>query len=537
MKILIVDDEKHVINTIRLLIPTQKLGITEILTAQSCAAAKVILDREKPEIAIVDIIMQKETGMSLLSYVRGNQLKTKMIAISGHSDYEYVRTMLLGGAVDYLLKPVESNALISSIQKAQKLILDEEKKKPEKRETVPVFSPPRSNQYIRTLLRRLLRNGDDHTTMAELSSLLSSAGKLDNCVLVYYDLNYMPINNRTFSQHLMMFEAKAKEYLSISQCGFFMDGFRFPQEHLILIDDNVEHLKRLEMAAVSVFKMTGLEFSMGMADHIHFPQAFAKGFERAKEAFFQIDFMATPEVLQKYSDAPSRDSKTLGAAEKRKLLSAVIVQDKEQIVEIINRWIVEHIGNVSEKRPTLGKIRDFVEAFSELYRCFIEKICEKYPAFPEEDSEKITYASFLDEYFRVSGSMMAEAVCQSLQSLSDRFATFSASEESFLRIAFYMELNYDAPFNQAEYAQLFHVHKDYLSRRFKHVFGEGMINYMNRIRIAHAEKLMRETDLKIREIAYSTGFGDEKYFSRQFKCFTKSTPSEYRAMIRDKQKL
>ena len=131
--------------------------------------------------------------------------------------------------------------------------------------------------------------------------------------------------------------------------------------------------------------------------------------------------------------------------------------------------------------------------------------------------------------------MMVEAVYQSLQGLSDRFTAFSAEEESFLRIAFYMELNFDAPLNQAEYARLFHVHKDYLSRRFKHVFGEGMINYMNRIRIAHAEKLMRETELKIREIAYLTGFDDEKYFSRQFKRFTQLTPSEYRTTIKDGQ--
>ena len=116
MRILIVDDEKHVINAIRLLIPTKMLGISEILTAQSCAAAKVILDREKPEIAIVDIIMQKETGISLMTYAACNHLKTRFIVVSGHSDYEYVRTTLLGGAVDYLLKPVSFAALMECFE-------------------------------------------------------------------------------------------------------------------------------------------------------------------------------------------------------------------------------------------------------------------------------------------------------------------------------------------------------------------------------------------------------------------------------------
>ncbi len=527
LRILIVDDEKHVINAIRLLIPTKMLGISEILTAQSCAAAKVILDREKPEIAIVDIIMQKETGISLMTYAACNHLKTRFIVVSGHSDYEYVRTTLLGGAVDYLLKPVESNALINSIQKAQKMI-DKEGGKTKKAE---MASSLRSNQYVRALLRRILHNCEDKTTLEELDSLLGLKDTLSSCVLMYYDTGYMPMNNTAFAQHLTMFESKIRELFSVAQCGFFMDGFQQPQDRLILMRDIPKHIRQLETTAVSAFKTTGLEFCMGMARCDAFPQDFAEGIERARTAFFQTDTAAIPEVLQRYRDVPERLAKPISAQKERRLLSSIILHDTEQISAFANHWIEESLGEA----PTMGTIRSIVEGYAALYARLVERIRGKYPGFQDEASHQIAYISFLDEYFRISGPMMVEAVYQSLQGLSDRFTMFSAEEESFLRIAFYMELNFDAPLNQAEYARLFHVHKDYLSRRFKHVFGEGMINYMNRIRISHAEKLMRETELKIREIAYLTGFDDEKYFSRQFKRFTQLTPSEYRTTLKDGQ--
>ena len=83
MKLLIVDDEKHVITTIRCLIPAKQLGITEILSAQTAAEAKILLEKERPEIAIVDIILHNQTGMNLLAFIVNRRLPTQVIAISG----------------------------------------------------------------------------------------------------------------------------------------------------------------------------------------------------------------------------------------------------------------------------------------------------------------------------------------------------------------------------------------------------------------------------------------------------------------------
>ena len=57
MKLLLVDDEKHVITALRRLIPAERFHIDEILYTQSYEEAKVLLEKERPEIAIVDILL------------------------------------------------------------------------------------------------------------------------------------------------------------------------------------------------------------------------------------------------------------------------------------------------------------------------------------------------------------------------------------------------------------------------------------------------------------------------------------------------
>ena len=233
MKLLIVDDEKHVITSIRYLVPAKQLGITEILSAQTASEAKMLLEKERPEIAIVDIILHNQTGMSLLSFIINRQLPTQVIAISGHADYEYVRTMLLNGAVDYLLKPVESKALISSLQKAiQRIAPAPADTEPSEQEPVSMYTNL-STQYIRTQLRKMLTPANTEDAYAELCGLDNQFSCVRECTLLYYDLDYLPTRSLDFRHHLNLFEEKMKSYLALYKCGFFLDKFSSQHEHLI----------------------------------------------------------------------------------------------------------------------------------------------------------------------------------------------------------------------------------------------------------------------------------------------------------------
>lgn len=69
---------------------------------------------------------------------------------------------------------------------------------------------------------------------------------------------------------------------------------------------------------------------------------------------------------------------------------------------------------------------------------------------------------------------------------------------------------------------------NYLSRAFKEQSGEGLLDYIQKVRINMAKKLLEETDLTIEKIGEETGFSNSNSFQRVFKKMEGVTPGNYR---------
>lgn len=72
------------------------------------------------------------------------------------------------------------------------------------------------------------------------------------------------------------------------------------------------------------------------------------------------------------------------------------------------------------------------------------------------------------------------------------------------------------------------VTANHLTRLFHHSFGMPVSDYIQIKRLRQSRKLLRESTLTIREIAYGSGFDDPNYFSRFFRRKTGMTPAEFR---------
>ena len=77
-------------------------------------------------------------------------------------------------------------------------------------------------------------------------------------------------------------------------------------------------------------------------------------------------------------------------------------------------------------------------------------------------------------------------------------------------------------------AKSLYISKSYLSRIFRRVTGEGFADYLRRVRIEQACRLLRETDLPNEQIVYACGLRDVPSFYRLFKEQTGMTPHAYR---------
>lgn len=69
---------------------------------------------------------------------------------------------------------------------------------------------------------------------------------------------------------------------------------------------------------------------------------------------------------------------------------------------------------------------------------------------------------------------------------------------------------------------------NYVSKLFKSVSNEGLLSYINHVRISHAKELLRTTSLTVDEIAPMAGFSNTRSFRRNFQNTEGITASDYR---------
>ena len=82
------------------------------------------------------------------------------------------------------------------------------------------------------------------------------------------------------------------------------------------------------------------------------------------------------------------------------------------------------------------------------------------------------------------------------------------------------------------------LHPAYLSREFSKYFNNlSFGEYVRKLRIENAIRLMQTNNFSLTQIAYLTGFSDQSHFSRIFKQHTGKSPSAYKkAQVKGKSK-
>jgi transcriptional regulator GlxA family with amidase domain len=70
------------------------------------------------------------------------------------------------------------------------------------------------------------------------------------------------------------------------------------------------------------------------------------------------------------------------------------------------------------------------------------------------------------------------------------------------------------------------------SRRFKSAAGESFANYIQKLRIESAKRLLESTEFSASEIMYQVGYNDERSFRRLFKHHSGLSPKQYRTKFK-----
>jgi len=90
----------------------------EVLLAESGRDAAGILERQRVDLVLTDIVMQDGNGLALLERIRGDYPGLPVVMVSAIHDISVAIDSMRRGAYDYLLKPFEREHLVATVTRA-----------------------------------------------------------------------------------------------------------------------------------------------------------------------------------------------------------------------------------------------------------------------------------------------------------------------------------------------------------------------------------------------------------------------------------
>lgn len=106
--IAVIDDDVHIGNILEELLRQEGYAV---LRAYSGTEAVLLLERQQPDLVLLDLMMPGLSGEELLSRLAG----TPVIVLSAKADPDHKAELLLGGAADYVTKPFSFKELAARI--------------------------------------------------------------------------------------------------------------------------------------------------------------------------------------------------------------------------------------------------------------------------------------------------------------------------------------------------------------------------------------------------------------------------------------
>lgn len=120
MNLLILDDEKYVVEDMLSLLDWKSMGFDHVFTALNLKKAAGIMEHYNISVAICDIEMPNGDGFDFLRYVKDTESLTECIFLTCHMSFEYAQKALQLGVIEYILKPVMADEMESAVIHATK---------------------------------------------------------------------------------------------------------------------------------------------------------------------------------------------------------------------------------------------------------------------------------------------------------------------------------------------------------------------------------------------------------------------------------
>ncbi|TYR74486.1 response regulator [Rossellomorea vietnamensis] len=504
--VMIVDDEPIIRFGLKSSIDWEKENLKLIGDYSNGQQALDAMEREgRVDILITDIKMPVMDGITLMKKALVVNPKLKIVLVSSYNEFEYVREGLTHGAVDYILKPtLEPETFLKTVHKCVDKI-EEEQKMDRKLEYAQQSNVAAIRRRVEQEMKRILLKKHDEVKSESVISMFEEPH-----AIVLLKLKGMDRVDEDFGflyNSLIFEEIQERFYLATDEgiCFLISDS-----ELLFFLKKSSDPLTLTTMIKEKIERETSIGIIYGY-DVVHDVQDLVKGYYRAHAACGRYFFHSEKEIFR-YRPDIAQDVPALSEQE----LEGFLLPYEESRSET---FIEERFGVWSSENMKPSVIKK--EAGNILKTIFMKKID------PPVLMEKIAIIEASDTLEEVRKSTL-EGLKACAQLLVNGENKPHMDNELLDKALHYIHAHYTDELTLQNVADHIHISRNYFSILFKRLMDQNFIDYVIELRVKKAKALLRQTSLKVYEVAANAGFNDVKYFSKLFKKVTGQSPGDYR---------
>lgn len=524
--LLIADDEYWSREKLKNMITWEKYNIDFWEPVADGEEVLECLKEKIPDILITDINMPIINGVELMEQIKEKYPSIISFIVSGYSDFEYVKSTLKAGAINYLLKPITKVDLIQAVSEALEMI--DERRNEEKEKQYLDTELKRASSFMQDQEYSRLINKKDMVSNTNLSMNinLDSAGygfiliKIHSMAKAFQRFS-QDINQASYAvkkkikeimkeDNLIVFNhtAKSNEFIVISK----KEGESSHKTALTLIDA----LEEIFCSPITVV-LNGYNYSI---DSMH------KAYTEAIALLMIRRYRKKSEVICQNSQ-----SKTL---QKEKQISFWQEETANQLKALIksgNKKMLKEIiyKNFDKKECERATYLDVKQAMQQINHLLTAHCYKKMSA-----NEMIALENMADEVDKCVESLDSGLLMKYEEALIEHIMSKQEPEENdsmksiVKQVKRFIDENYFEPISLTLLSEKFLADSSYLSKSFKQYTGENLSLYAAKKRMERATVLIQEDKISLSEISFIVGYDDYTYFSRVFKKIIGKSPREYK---------
>jgi two-component system response regulator YesN len=468
-KVLLVDDEPPALEGLKLVVDWERLGYQICGACDNGEEAAELIEQTVPDLVITDIRMPGLDGLDLIKRVRERMTNIpKFIIISGYGEFDYARQALRFGIKHYLLKPVFSEELT---------------------EVLASLAMPEPSLATATG-HSLAEPPAEAALMASPSTALGqSIGAEPSAEAALMSSPSTDFGQSTMRASSGLVEVKlAKESPSSRAQSMASSTIALEQSSITI------------GASSSSGEMTSSPSTALVGEHSLRAELVRDEINHRDSGSLYDEIAYLNTIVEALEDINLERLET--AIEEAFTYFAAI----QPLPEILKMYLINIIYH------SIGLINEMNGAPAELLGKYnLNRL----------DETKAT----LQEMKHILKSYCAEC-CAYLKSLKDR-----DSQINIYKVEEYLRENFKRNLTIKEIAKNFYMHPAYVGQLFMKKFGCSFNEYLHKMRIEAAKRLMDDSGLKTHEIAMEVGYNNYHGFLQNFEKYVGVKPAEYKNRV------